>query len=72
MPSPSEIVRRHVDAALAEASENGIAADQIGRSLLDIAAEVLGRDRSPQDVADEMMFIARNIADEEDHSFMRP
>ena len=72
MPTPFEIVRRHVDAALTEAAANGIAADQIGRTLLDVAAEVLSRDRSPQEVADEMTFIARNIADEEDHSFMRP
>ena len=54
MPTPFEIVRRHVDAALTEAAANGIAADQIGRTLLDVAAEVLGRDRSPQEVADEM------------------
>lgn len=72
MASPTEIVRRHVEAALAEAAAAGIAADQIGRSMLDVAAEVLGRDRSPQEVAEEMMFIARNIGDEEDHSFMRP
>ena len=72
MASPTEIVRRHVQSAIAEAAGAGIAADQVGRTLLDVAAEILGRDRSPQEVAEEMMFIARNIGDEEDHSFMRP
>src|SRR3546814_20929110 len=70
MPSPTEIVRRHVEAALSEGATAGIAADQIGRTLLDVAAEVLGRDRSPQEVEDEMMFIARNIADADDKAFM--
>lgn len=72
MPSPTEIVRRHTEAALTEAAAAGLGHDQIGRAMLDVAAEVLGRDRSPQEVAEEMMFIARNLGDEEDHSFMRP
>ena len=72
MPSASEIVRRHVDAAMAEAAGVGLPADVVGRALVDAAVELLGRERSPRQVAEELTFVAGNIAGEEEYGFMRP
>lgn len=72
MAGVTEIVRAHVVQAVAEAKAAGAPADVIGRSLLDAAVEVMLSAREPADVITELEFVARNVGDDEDYSFMRP
>lgn len=70
--SPTDIVRPHALAAAQDGIDNGLALDQIGRALLDQAIELLLKEQSPEVVASELEFVARNLGDSEDNSFMRP
>lgn len=70
--SPTEIVRPHALAAAEDGLENGLALDQIGRAMLDQAIELLLKEQTPEAVANELEFVARNLGDDEDNSFMRP
>ena len=70
--SPTEIVRPHALAAAEDGIKNGLALDQIGRALVDQPIELLLKEQSPEAVASELEFAARNLGDEEDNSFMRP
>ena len=67
MPTASEIARRHAEAARA-----GPPRDLIGQALLDLAAELLAQEHGPERAAEAILFVARNLGDEEDYSFMRP
>ncbi|MCA8928157.1 MAG: hypothetical protein KDC18_08805 [Alphaproteobacteria bacterium] len=70
--SPTDIVRPHALAAAEEGLKAGLALDQVGRALLDQAIELLLKEQAPEAVASELEFVARNLGDEEDNSFMRP
>ncbi len=70
--SPTDIVRPHALAAAQDGIENGLALDQIGRALLDQAIELLLKEQTPQAVASELEFVARNLDGDEDNAFMRP
>lgn len=70
--SPTDVVRPHALAAAEDGIRSGLALDQIGRALLDQAIELLLKEQSPEAVASELEFVARNLSDEEDNSFMRP
>ena len=70
--SPTDIVRPHAWAAAEDGIQNGLALDQIGRAMLDQAVELLLKNQTPEAVASELEFVARNLSDDEDNSFMRP
>jgi hypothetical protein len=70
--SPTDIVRPHALAAAADGMKAGLALDQIGRALLDQAIELLLKEQSPEAVASELEFVARNLDGDEDNAFMRP
>ena len=70
--SPTDIVRPHALAAAEDGMQAGLALDQVGRALLDQAVELLLKEQSPETVASELEFVARNLGDDEDNSFMRP
>lgn len=70
--SPTDIVRPHALAAAQDGIENGLALDQIGRALLDQAIELLLKEQTPEAVASELEFVARNLDGDEDNAFMRP
>jgi hypothetical protein len=70
--SPTDVVRPHALAAAEEGMKAGLALDQIGRALLDQAIELLLKEQTPEAVASELEFVARNLADDEDNAFMRP
>jgi hypothetical protein len=70
--SPTDIVRPHALAAAEDGMKAGLALDQVGRALLDQAIELLLKGQTPEAVASELEFVARNLGDEEDNSFMRP
>ena len=70
--TPSELVEKHVAAAMRDASAAGIEADAIGRTLIDQAVALMQGSRSAAEIAQELRFIADNIGDEEEYAFMRP
>jgi hypothetical protein len=70
--SPTDIVRPHALASAEDGIQNGLALDQIGRAMRDQAVELLLKNQTPEAVASELEFVARNLSDDEDNSFMRP
>lgn len=72
MTDTSTIVRRHVDAALAEAAETGIPADTVARSLLAFAIDIYRRERDIADVRSELEYALDNLDPDQDYIFMRP
>ena len=72
MSEDTALVAKHVAALVAEAEGAGIPSDLLGRLLVHEAIEIWKRDRSWQDVASELTFLAENLDPDTDHEFMRP
>lgn len=70
--TPSEFARREVAAMVEKAAAENIDIGAALRSILDAAAAELAERSGAEDAQSELEFIARNLGDEEDHSFMRP
>ena len=70
--TPSEFARREVAAMVEKAAAENIDLGAALRSILDAAAAELAERSGAEDAQNELEFIARNLGDEEDHSFMRP
>lgn len=70
--TPSEFARREVAAMIEKATTENIDLGAALRSILDAAAAELAERSGAEDAQNELEFIARNLGDEEDHSFMRP
>lgn len=66
------IVRPKVNAALAEAKQQGIPSDVVGRALLACAIEVYKMSRPDADICAELQFKIDTIDDTEPFGFMRP
>jgi hypothetical protein len=66
------LVRRHLQAMLAEAEAQGIPADVLGRVALQEIVALWKRSRSWQDIAAELEFTARSLDPDADFEFMRP
>lgn len=71
MTSPYELAHRHVEAALAEAMQHGIAPETLASTLLTEAIRMMKARRGPEDVKSELLFAIENL-EERDYSFMRP
>lgn len=72
MSSASEIAHRHFDAALAEALEQGTAADAVARALLYRVLATYQETRSVDDIRSELEFAAESLDDDREYAFMRP
>ena len=72
MTKARDIVTRHVEAALKEAEAEKIPADTIGRLLFEKVLHIYRAERSPEDIASELISAAENINPDEDYMFMRP
>lgn len=66
------LVARHVEAALDEAAAHSIASDVVARCLLSEAIRLFKRERSNDDIANELMAAADNLDDEAPLTFIRP
>lgn len=64
--------RQHVDAALSEATADGIDADALLRALLATVAERYRDLRGPDDLRAVLQFQIENAQGDEDYMFMRP
>ena len=72
MSATQDLARKHFDALLSEASEQGIPADVIGRALLARFVEQACEARGWNDVASELRFTADSLDPDTDFEFMRP
>ncbi|MBL4906977.1 MAG: hypothetical protein JKX94_05950 [Sneathiella sp.] len=58
--------------ALDGAAASSISEDALARALIGEAIEVLKKNRSAEDISNEVTFLAENIGEEDDYTFMRP
>jgi len=72
MAQLSDIVRKHVDAAIAEAGENKYPAEDVARTLISFAVQTWRENRDTQAVADELRYILENLDPDQEYTFMRP
>ena len=72
MISPHAFTQTHVQALLAEAATEHVDRESVIRALLHTAIGLLKEGRSIDDVANELRFLADNLDDDEDYTFMRP
>ena len=70
--TPSEFARAEVAAMMEKAAAENVDQPAALRALLDATASTLAEVSGVEDAQNELTFIARNIGDEEDYSFMRP
>lgn len=72
MASAHEIVRKHMQEALAEGAAQQIPPDVIGRAFLESVLDVYRQSRSFADIASELRFHSDNLDPDGDQAFMRP
>ena len=72
MGADREIVKRHVDALLAESDRAQLPRDVVGRLLLEHVVEIWLGARSREDVARQLVFTAEHLDPDTDFTFMRP
>lgn len=72
MSALNELVDRHIDAMLAEASAAGMPTDVVGRRLLSHVLRVYALTRSWDDIAAELQFTADNLHPDTEFAFIRP
>ena len=70
--TPSQIARRHFDAARAEAATAGQDAEAVARGFLSLAVAAFLETRSVADVRSELLTAADNVDPDTDYMFMRP
>jgi hypothetical protein len=72
MGADRDIVKRHVEALLAESDRAQVPRDVIGRLLLEQVVEIWLDSRSREDVARQLVFTAEHLDPDTDFTFMRP
>lgn len=72
MSNVSEIAKSCVDQALAATNESSLSEDALARALIAEAISIFRKTRSVNDIASELEFMAENLGDDEEYTFMRP
>ena len=72
MATDREVVGEHVRALLAEAENQKIPRDVIGRLLVQEAIEIWKVERSLSDIESELKFVVETLDPDTDFEFMRP
>jgi hypothetical protein len=70
--SAHQLVAKHVELALAEATSRSISDDVVARCLLSEAIRLFKRRRTNDDIAAELVAAADNLDDDSPLIFMRP
>ena len=70
--SSHELVARHVNAALLEASTQAISSDVVARCLLSEAIRIFRQQRTIEDISAELMAAADNLDEDAPLAFIRP
>ena len=72
MASISSIVRKHIDAAAAEAAETGYSREEVARSMLSFVMNIYKESRPVEEIAAELRHEIDNLDPDAEHAFMRP
>jgi len=72
MSTVTEIAQNAISAALDETNKKSLSEDALARALIAEAIAIYRKTRSANDIANELEFIAENIGDDEEYTFMRP
>ena len=70
--SPSEMVARHVEAALLDAASHSMSSDVVARCFLSAAIRIYQQQRSSSDIAAELTAAIDNLDEDEPLAFIRP
>ena len=70
--SLSNVVKKHLDAAIAEAGEQGHPPENVARTMLSFVIQVYREHRELADIREELEYTIRNLDSNEDYEFMRP
>ena len=70
--SVSKIVKKHLDAAIAEAGRHGHQPETVARTMLSFVLAVYREDREIADIREELQYIIENLDPDEPYEFMRP
>ncbi len=72
MSTPAEIAKQSIAEGLKRIEEAGLSEDAFARALINEAIGVSRRTRSVGDIASELEFIAENLDEDQEYTFMRP
>lgn len=72
MSDHKALVKNHIEQLLARAKEQDIPSDLIGRELMNQVIEIYRLERSNEDIAQELQFVADNLDPDTEFTFMRP
>ena len=72
MASISSIVKKHVEAAVAEAGETGYTREEVARNLMSFVMAIYRESRPVEDIAEELRYMIDNLDPDERYYFMRP
>jgi len=72
MSTPTEVAQNAIAAGLKEIEKAGLSEDAFARALINEAIGISRRTRSVSDIASELEFIAENLDDDQEYTFMRP
>ena len=72
MMSLSQLVKKHIDAAVAEAGGHGHPPDAVARTMLSFVIEIYKSNREADDIRAELQYAMDNLDPDQDYEFMRP
>ncbi len=72
MATPSQIAKKHYEAALAEAAAASIPADTMARTLMSFLMVTYREHYSIEQIREELTNLADNLDPDEEYLFMRP
>jgi len=70
--SVSKIVKKHLDAAIVEAGQQGHQPETVARTMLSFVLAVYREDREIADIREELQYVIENLDPDETYEFMRP
>jgi hypothetical protein len=70
--SLSKLVKKHLDAAVAEAGEQGHPPDIVARTALSFVIEIYRQNRDIDDIKSELQYAIDNLDPDQEYEFMRP
>ncbi|MDA1099625.1 MAG: hypothetical protein O2967_11640 [Proteobacteria bacterium] len=70
--SVSKVVKRHLDAAIAEAGLQGHPPETVARTMLSFVIGVYREHRDLADIREELISAIENLDPDEPYEFMRP
>ncbi|MBE7635366.1 hypothetical protein GUA87_00795 [Sneathiella sp. P13V-1] len=72
MSTPAEIAKQVISNGLQQIGDAGLSEDAFARALINEAIGVARRTRSVSDIASELEFLAENLDEDQEYTFMRP